>query len=193
MKRTIVFVAIVASLFFWVGTATALPFSVTVDFDEYTLPGSGRTVALLIDSSFISNVPYEFSFELDLDPVGVSLNSASLSLSHWGNSSLFSPAVWISTSKGGLQIGELSPSGWGVGWVTDTFILDAALLAEIESTDPWSLTVVVSELTDGFDFLLLDEATLSGNYTPIPVPTSLLLLGSGLLGLLGIRRRKWFV
>jgi hypothetical protein len=105
-KKLFLFLGIPISILAVAGMATAMPFSVTVDFDDYTLPFSGKTVALLIDSPFIENVPYEFSFDLDLDPVGGNINSATLSLTHWGNTSLFSPEIWLMTSSGGIEIGN---------------------------------------------------------------------------------------
>jgi hypothetical protein len=37
---------------------------------------------------------------------------------------------------------------------------------------------------------MIDDVYFNGTYSPVPVPAAVWLLGSGLLGLIGIRRRN---
>jgi hypothetical protein len=66
-------------------------------------------------------------------------------------------------------------------------------------TDAYSYSVTASYLEDGeFTVTLADvwgdfeikQSDLSINYNPVPIPSSILLLASGLVGLFGIRRKK---
>jgi hypothetical protein len=46
------------------------------------------------------------------------------------------------------------------------------------------------QLDAGDEDIALDNISITGDYSPIPVPAAVWLLGSGLLGLVGMRRRK---
>jgi hypothetical protein len=163
-----------------------IPFSETVDFKSMTW--QRRTVDLLRDGyPRNDNVPYEYSFQLDLEPPGADINEARLSLTHRGNSRS-SGENWFIGSEGGELIGRLSRST--SGWVTDRWVLGPDVLGEIESSNPWSLTVVIRETTGGTDTLYIDLSTLAGRYLPVPAPAAVLLLSTGLLGLIGIRRLR---
>ena len=171
-----------------VETASASSFSLTVDFDEYTWPGwPGRDFNILLD-----NVPYDYSFQFDSNPVGETISEGSLSLTHWGNWTGFSGTeAWELTTGTGLFIGELTTSGWSAGWVTDEWALNSDVLSEILSGNPWSLNVEVNETTGFIDMLLIDVSTLSGKTSgsAAPIPGAVWLFGSCLVGIEALRRK----
>ena len=80
--------------------------------------------------------------------------------------------------------------GWAEDWTFD--------LGEVDTGD-YSYSVTASYLEDGAftvtlasllgDFYI-DQSVLSGTYTPVPVPSAILLLASGLAGLFGFSRRR---
>ncbi len=80
--------------------------------------------------------------------------------------------------------------GWAEDWTFD--------LGEVDTGD-YSYSVTASYLEDGAftvtlasllgDFYI-DQSVLSITYTPVPVPSAILLLASGLAGLFGFSRRR---
>ena len=193
MKKGLIvsIMAAAALLFTFNGTAQAIPFTDTVNFSgdgEY----DGADYKIIFDMLIWPDFTYEHV--LDSVPSGATLNSADLSLTHMLNGDWsimnFIGEVWYARSGGDIFIGDLSFSL--CAWTTDTWTLGSDVLDEISSTDPLSLTVKLSQpmLIPIDGILALDESVLAGDYTPIPEPATMILFGSGLLGLAALRRKR---
>ena len=89
------------------------------------------------------------------------------------------------------------PFEFALGWAEDwTFAF-----GEVD-TGEYSYSVTASYLEDGAftvtiasllgDFYI-DQSVLSGTYSAVPIPTSILLLASGLAGFFGIRKKRLLV
>lgn len=198
MKKKLVGALAVGLMIFGMsGMASATPFASTIDFSSMTKIKRGCKQELPYLE--IKNNDH-FTFTLDGLHASDLLTDATLSLRHNGNSNN-QDEVWSAFAKQSgpdIHIGKLASSTTEGVWTTDTWTLSKSAL-ELIAQNNWGLTVNLKENTNHPDYLNIDYATLAGNYTnptpapipqPNPVPGAVWLFGSGLAGLVGLRRNK---
>ena len=190
-KKSIAFLIIVGVLLL-PGIGAADTFSGSFDWSA-TGTDSGHTYEAVSDGG-VNPFAYAFTVPVDFSPPAEQILTASISLTHKNNKGQGNE-IWYIDAGNSTLVGKLS--GSESGWVTDTFTVPSSLFPAVP-TGSWSFAVKLTEGTPGTDVFWVDVSALSGTYNPqstgdptgVPEPVSLLLLGSGLVGLAVVRRRS---
>jgi hypothetical protein len=186
IKNIFLAALITVTLIISAGAAQAALFS-----DTHNFSGSGTLDGRdYIEIASGNANPYVFSYTHNVTfiPPAASITSAQIVLSHNGNSNSGNGELWFLAGTNQTMIGQLDRSTQGNNWVDQVFVLPTSLYSAINGGS-WSLQLVLTETTPGNDKLQIDQSVLSGTYVPTPIPAAAWLLGSGLMGLVGIRRR----
>lgn len=141
---------------------------------------------------------YSWTQTIDFFPNTVTIDSATVYLTHKGNADKdkewsLKGEIWVLSVDGNddrmVETLEFSNNKW----VTQDFQIDKTLLEGFSGT---SITFALKlyETTQWIDVLWLDKSVITGNFTqnaaPVPIPGTALLLGTCLLGLVGIGSRR---
>lgn len=136
---------------------------------------------------------YQYDHVLEeLSPPGIDINSAEIIITYGKNVSPVELWHICSEDSDGKEIfiGNLPGNSTGSEQLEVTFPLTDELIEIMMDEDPWSLTFCIYDSTPNKDKIKLYSSTLTGEYTPVPIPGSALLLGSGVLCLVVIGRRR---
>ena len=192
MKRLMAIIVCLGMLGF-AGIASALTFTDTQILD--VIIGEGPVAQFFWGDSYSYTHATPSDFEVPWDTV----NSASLDISGY----------WIDDNNDQVQVsgsavGTLTPGGsygwyWDWGWQWDdtpsvsTFDISSTF-SSWSTGDPLGITIV-ADGAFGDGFLQLDTSTFNLNYengtAPVPEPSTILLMGTGLLGIIGFGRKRF--
>ena len=131
---------------------------------------------------------FTYLHEITFHPYAASIESATVTLSHLGNSNN-NGEVWLFYGDTSTLIGTLSNSTNANDWKDQDFTVSNELLTGI-SGESWSLMLKLEENTSGTDKLTIDKSVLHGSYSPVPIPGAIWLLTSSLLCVAGLRKRR---
>ena len=207
MKR--IFLIAFFGLFLCIGQSFAD--SINVSEDAYVISGSPTTTYnnTTLTTWLTSTATYTTYLKFDLSsiPSNETITSAALNLykySGQGSSGTIAYYVdsdsWSETSLTwnnrpgiGASIGTNSTTGAGsTGWLTWDLTLSPQMLSD------QTLSIALNEATSGTNIhYFWSQTGQSGSYkpyldvqtAPVPIPGAIWLLGSGLIGIVGIRRK----
>ena len=174
MKRLIVLISAVVMLFGFVGAASA--YSDFSDVKDWG-PGNkwvfqGTSYSWTHDLSSLTDPIVDATYDLDFTNVDGWHYQATVDVSFDGGATWFTDLV---VEKG-----------------ADHLIFDLAdYIGAMTTSKELMVTVRVTDVQGvGWPYAYVQAQTVSGHTNPVPIPGAAWLLGSGLVGLVGLRRRK---
>jgi hypothetical protein len=175
VKRIVLGILFAVCMFAITGTAQAVPYADVITYSQYMTLGSSHTFNFDLNNDVLTG-------GVDIGSEDV-INSATLGVNFMDDSDPwympFEVALIIADSN--VYVTEVETELW-----------TANVLSQVQNDHTLNVTVIGV----GGDFYL-GNATLSGNYTdrpagatsPVPEPATMALLGMGVLGLFGLKRK----
>jgi len=185
MKKFLMFLCAVTLVFGMVGSASAVPFVYTDTYINETYIEGGESISWehnINDSGFdsskdnISSVDILLGLRDDTNPLGDPYDLISIDLV---------------TVTGDFETATLSTDGiiYDLGEI-DMGLYTVNLTAWLQLQDTGLLNVTLTSLEGDFYFTF-SQLTATGDTAPVPEPSTILLLGTGLLGLVGYGRKRF--
>jgi general secretion pathway protein D len=187
-RKKILHLALLSFVVIVFGAVPARADSVVSIQPSVSIPGVGETFDVLVEISSLSDL-YAFQFDISFDPAILSaIDVTEGSFLPGGGFTFFIP-------------GSIDNIGGSISFTADILLTavsgvsGSGTLADLQfqaltvGTSPVNLSNVIlldSNLSD------IPYNTSNGSVSPVPEPSTMLLLGSGLIGLAGYGRKKFF-
>ena len=190
MKKILMVVSAMMVISGMVGDASALTFKDTKNLN--TIIGEGPGAQLIWEDTYTYTHETPKDFEVPWDKV----NSATLDITGYlineNDDTVSIQNKWIGTLTPGGEYGHILWYSWDNPSISSFDI--ASTFTSWSTGAPFEVTITANgEFLDGI--LELSTSTFTLDYdndvAPVPEPSTILLLGAGLLGLTGFRRKRF--